>query len=159
MVGTSPELKKLLNEPDNIYTDFNKIGMFLHTGLEWQAKNMAAEEPEFLCVSLGTNDWYTRFDEFKAGVEAVRKNRHGAVIIWATIRRPVEGIKYPYAKHNNYLRDLAKKDDTFRVADWVRLTNHCPKCLAGDGIHGTIEGYKKRADLYFRAMQKPGVYW
>lgn len=101
-------------------------------------------------VSLGTND----ADGTEAGFETLV---HRAVelvgphrcLVWATIVR--DGS--PRAGFNEILADAAAAHENVRLVDWASIVAEAPGLLAADAVHGTPEGYRRRAEATARAVE------
>lgn len=101
---------------------------------------LGGREP--VLVSLGTNDPAGAVDEFRADVErALRIAGPGRCVIWATIWRsdgPDEGY--------NGVLEQAAGDGRLRLLRWHEMVEDRPELLAPDGVHGSPEGYRARAE-------------
>jgi hypothetical protein len=95
-----------------------------------------------MLVSLGTNDVYTRPEDFRAGVrEALRLAGPDRCVVWYTIFREGEST----TALNGVLREEAERADNLHLVDWEALVRAHPNWLVGDGIHATPAGYAGRA--------------
>jgi hypothetical protein len=94
-----------------------------------------------LVVSLGTNDFDSDGDTFRRQVEEVLALAGPRrCVIWATI-----WLDGPHG-FNEVLRDAARRYPNLELADWAALVEDEPELLAFDGVHGSPEGYARRAE-------------
>ena len=101
-------------------------------------------------VSLGTNDAEGSEAEFRNHVdEAIRVAGPGDCLVWATIVRDGE----PRDGFNEVLRDAASRSARFRLVDWAALVGADDSLLAGDRVHGTPDGYARRAEETARVVR------
>ena len=101
-------------------------------------------------VSLGTNDAEGTEDEFRALVDdAIRVVGPSRCLVWATIVR--DGS--PRASFNEILADTASAHRNVRLVDWASIVAEDPELLASDAVHGTPEGYRRRAEATARAVE------
>jgi hypothetical protein len=69
-------------------------------------------------------------------------------LVWATIVR--DGS--PRAGFNEVLADVAAEHRNVRIVDWASFVADDPELLASDAVHGTPDGYKRRAEATARAV-------
>jgi lysophospholipase L1-like esterase len=101
-------------------------------------------------VSLGTNDAEGTEDEFRALVGgAIRVVGPNRCLVWATIVRDGE----ERTGWNDVLRDAAAEHPNVQLAEWASLVSDDPTLLAGDRVHGTPDGYARRAEETARAIR------
>ena len=101
-------------------------------------------------VSLGTNDAEGTEDEFRALVgDAIRVVGPSRCLVWATIVRDGE----ERAGFDDVLRDAAAEHPNVQLAEWASLVSDDPTLLAGDRVHGTPDGYARRAEETARAIR------
>jgi lysophospholipase L1-like esterase len=101
-------------------------------------------------VSLGTNDAEGTEDEFRALVgDAIRVVGPNRCLVWATIVRDGE----ERTGWNDVLRDAAAEHPNVQLAEWASLASDDPTLLAGDRVHGTPDGYARRAEETARAIR------
>jgi lysophospholipase L1-like esterase len=101
-------------------------------------------------VSLGTNDAEGTEDEFRALVgDAIRVVGPNRCLVWATIVRDGE----ERTGWNDVLRDAAAEHPNVQLAEWASLVSDDPTLLAGDRVHGTPDGYARRAEETARAIR------
>jgi lysophospholipase L1-like esterase len=92
-------------------------------------------------VSLGTNDPQADADGFREHVrEVLRLAGDGRCVIWSTVWRGG-----PNEAFNQVLADEARDNRALRLVDWHAMVAAHREWLAGDGVHGTPEGYAARA--------------
>ncbi len=93
-------------------------------------------------VSLGTNDPAGSEPEFRKLVdEAVAIVGPRRCLVWATIVRDGTGR----TGFDRVLRDAQSDNPNLRLVEWTRLVEQDPTLLAGDAVHGTSDGYARRA--------------
>jgi lysophospholipase L1-like esterase len=101
-------------------------------------------------VSLGTNDAEGTEDEFRALVgDAIRVVGPNRCLVWATIVRDGE----ERTGFDDVLRDAAAEHPNVQLAEWASLVSDDPTLLAGDRVHGTPDGYARRAEETARAIR------
>jgi hypothetical protein len=110
----------------------------------------AVEPAPVVVVSLGTNDPPEDVDGFRAGVRGVlgRVGRERCVV-WATIVR--DGIRTEGL--NGVLRQAARVNADLRLVEWDLMVREMPSLLAADGVHGTRDGYTRRAAAVAAAVR------
>ena len=92
-------------------------------------------------VSLGTNDPDGTHSAIRELVdEALELVGADRCLVWATIARA--GAR---AGFNAVLHDVASANDNVRLVDWAALVDEEPDLLAFDAVHGTSDGYARRA--------------
>jgi hypothetical protein len=106
-------------------------------------------------VSLGTNDPAGSEPEFRTLVdEALAIVGPRRCLVWATIVRDGSGR----TGFDRVLRDARDDNANVRLVEWTRLVEGDPTLLAGDAVHGTPEGYARRAAETARAVHScPGA--
>ncbi len=101
-------------------------------------------------VSLGTNDPPGSEPEFRKLVgEAVAIVGPRRCLVWATIVRDGTGR----TGFDRVLRDAQSDNPNLRLVEWSRLVEQDPTLLAGDAVHGTPEGYARRAEETAQAIR------
>ena len=105
-------------------------------------------------VSLGTNDFDADAATFRAQVdEVLALAGPRRCVVWTTI-----WLDRPH-RLNEVLRDAARRYPNLELADWAGLVEDEPSALAFDGVHGSPEGYARRAalvaDLVRRCLPEP----
>lgn len=101
-------------------------------------------------VSLGTNDSDGSEPEFRELVnEAVAIVGPRRCLVWATVVR--DGA--PRTGFNQVLEDARSEHPNVRLVEWAALVGDDGELLAGDRVHGTPEGYVRRAEETARAIR------
>jgi lysophospholipase L1-like esterase len=101
-------------------------------------------------VSLGTNDADGSEAEFRALVDRALELVGGdRCLVWATIVRDGSAR----AGFNAILARAASGHRNVRLVDWASLVAQDPELLASDAVHGTPEGYRRRAEATARAVE------
>jgi lysophospholipase L1-like esterase len=101
-------------------------------------------------VSLGTNDEQTDVARFHALVESVvAQAGPKRCVVWSTVWR-----NGPNPAFDGVLRDAARRHRNLHVADWAALVGGSPELLAADGVHGTPEGYARKAEQVARLVER-----
>jgi lysophospholipase L1-like esterase len=146
-VGVEPSLRELL--PGWAMSTDDVVGRPTETGLE-RLRAEASSLAPYVVVSLGTNDAVTAVDAFRSAVdEALALAGAHRCVVWATIHR--DGTAYdPF---NEVLRAASDRNRNLRVVDWEAMVERSPSFLAGDGIHGSPNGYTARASAIVAAMR------
>lgn len=129
-----------------------RIGRPLAEGMRILA--VQRDAPAIVAISLFTND-----DPRATGrlAQAVREtaSRPGGCVVWATIARPpYMGVSYAAA--NEVLeRPVGDRElgQSLQLVDWRSLVAQNPSFIAGDGVHGTLAGYRARGRLYADAIR------
>ena len=115
------------------------VGRMTDDGLA-ALERLGGREP--VLISLGTNDPAGAVEAFGEDVDrALRLAGPGRCVIWATIWRP-DG---PDAGYNDVLEQAAA-DRGLRLLRWDEMLARDPELLAPDGVHGSPEGYRARAE-------------
>jgi hypothetical protein len=70
-------------------------------------------------------------------------------LVWATVVR--DGT--PRAGFNQVLEDARSEHPNIRLVEWAALVGENSELLAGDLVHGTPEGYARRAEETARAVR------
>jgi lysophospholipase L1-like esterase len=101
-------------------------------------------------VSLGTNDADGSEAQFAALVEeSTRVVGSGRCLVWATVVRDGE----PRTGFNQVLERARSVNSNLRLVDWAALVGEEPGLLAADRVHGTPDGYARRAADTARAVR------
>jgi lysophospholipase L1-like esterase len=101
-------------------------------------------------VSLGTNDEQTDAAGFRDMVEGVLAQAGPKrCVVWSTVWRNGPNLAF-----NEVLRDAARRHPNLEVADWAGLVGGNPELLAPDGVHGTPEGYTRKAEQVARMVER-----
>ena len=136
------ELAGRTNEVDDV------VGRGTEAGIE-HLRGKGAGLGRYVVVSLGTNDPSDGSAAFRDHVAAVLRLAGTRCVVWATIHRDGDA----YEPFNAVLRDAARVDRNLRLVEWTEMVAAHPEWLAGDGIHGTPEGYRARAAAIVAAMR------
>lgn len=101
-------------------------------------------------VSLGTNDAQEDVAGFRSGVEELMRvaGPHRCVV-WSTIWRGAANTAF-----NDALRAAARQHANLELDDWAALVSTDEALLAGDGVHGSPEGYRRRAESIARIARR-----
>jgi hypothetical protein len=143
MVGSSRYIRKIFTGWD--YEEVSKVGIRMGAALDMLSSDYDETKGllntfDIWFISLGTNDWYTRYHEFVQTVNDVRWLAGDATIIWSTIHRPLE--RGSYRRWNNYLR--LRRDPHFAPADWAAYVEENPSTVGVDKIHPLNYNYLGR---------------
>lgn len=130
-------------------TSDDEVGRSTDGGIEALERAGAGLAP-VVVVSLGTNDPQDDVAGFRRNIrrvlERVGPNR---CVVWATIWRGGSNEAF-----NEALADAAADDDRLVLVDWAAIVGDDPALLAGDGVHGTPEGYERRAREVAAAVRR-----
>ena len=137
-VGTDPWLREELPRWDIDAHD--QVGRTTAEGIEVLRERGAALAP-VVVVSLGTNDLDGTEADFRELVEqAVEIVGPDRCLVWATVARGGERSGF-----NEVLRDAASAHGNIRLVEWASLVAENPELLEFDSVHGTPDGYARRA--------------
>jgi lysophospholipase L1-like esterase len=101
-------------------------------------------------VSLGTNDAEGSEEDFRALVdEALALAGPDRCVVWATVVRDGE----ERTAFDRVLRDAGDAHPNLRLVEWASLVEDDPSLLASDRVHGTPDGYARRAEETARAVR------
>ncbi len=101
-------------------------------------------------VSLGTNDAEGSEDEFRQLVDrAIEIVGRGRCLVWATVVR--DGAER--TGFDRVLRDARAAHPNVHLVEWASLVSDDPSLLADDRVHGTPDGYARRAEETARAIR------
>jgi lysophospholipase L1-like esterase len=146
-VGVEPYLAQEL--PGWRVDAHDRVGRATSEGLDELRARRTTLAP-VVVVSLGTNDAAGTEDEFRALVDdAVRIVGPSRCLVWATIVR--DGVER--TGFDDVLRDAAAAHPNVHLVEWASLASNHPSLLAGDRVHGTPEGYARRAKETARAIR------
>ena len=138
-VGTDPWLREELPRWDIDSQD--RVGRTTTEGIDALRDRGGALAP-VVVVSLGTNDPDGTEAEFRRLVdEAVRIVGPDRCLVWATVARGGE----ERAGFNEVLRDAASAHGNVRLVEWASLVEESSELLEFDLVHGTPDGYARRA--------------
>jgi len=137
-VGTDPWLREELPRWDIDAHD--QVGRTTAEGIEVLRERGGALAP-VVVVSLGTNDLDGTEADFRELVEeAVEIVGPDRCLVWATVSRGGERSGF-----NEVLRDAASAHGNVRLVEWASLVAESPELLEFDQVHGTPDGYARRA--------------
>jgi hypothetical protein len=137
-VGTDPWLREEL--PGWEIDAHDQVGRTTAEGIEVLRERGGALAP-VVVVSLGTNDLDGTEADFRELVEeAVEIVGPDRCLVWATVSRGGERSGF-----NEVLRDAASAHGNVRLVEWASLVAENPGLLEFDQVHGTPDGYERRA--------------
>ena len=146
-VGTEPYLRDELAGWS--IEAYDLVGRATAEGVEELRRVRAALAP-IVVVSLGTNDADGTEEQFRALVaEALRIAGDDRCVVWATVVRdgnPRDGF-------NAVLVEAREAHPSLRLVDWAGIVDARPELLSADLVHGTPEGYARRAADTARAAR------
>jgi hypothetical protein len=146
-VGTDPYLREALSGWRIDAHD--RVGRTTAEGVE-QLRDLGATVAPVVVVSLGTNDADGSEGEFRGLVgDVLRLAGPGRCVVWATIVRGGE----PRDAFNDILEEAAAAHPRLRLLDWDGLVERDGSLLAGDLVHGTPDGYARRAEETARLVR------
>lgn len=138
-VGIEPYLAKEL--PGWRMDAHDRVGLATPEGIE-ELRRLGGRLAPVVVVSLGTNDPDGSEAEFRRLVDdalaAVGPDR---CLVWATIVR--DGIGR--AGFDLVLQKARSDNPNVRLVEWALMVSEDPTLLAEDAVHGTPEGYARRA--------------
>jgi lysophospholipase L1-like esterase len=101
-------------------------------------------------VSLGTNDADGTEAAFRTLVDdAIAVVGPNRCLVWATVVR--DGAER--TGFDRVLRQAQATHSNVRLVEWASLVSEDPSLLAGDRIHGTPDGYARRAEETAREIR------
>jgi hypothetical protein len=154
--GTEPLLPGLL--PGWTVRQDAKRSRPLSTGMQILAAS-SFRTPVVLAFSLFTNDDPRNVSTLESAVRAsLDRAGRGGCAVWATIVRPPYG-GVSYAGANRRLEQLASAPGLagrLLIVPWAAAVRSNPGWLAPDGVHGTPDGYRARAQMYADAARACG---
>ncbi|HEY7178500.1 MAG TPA: hypothetical protein VH305_04935 [Gaiella sp.] len=145
-VGIEPYLAKEL--PGWQIDAHDQVGRATREGVDELRTRRGSLAP-VVVVSLGTNDAAGSEAEFRALVDdAIELVGPARCLVWATIVRDGE----ERAGFDQVLRDASEAHPNMRLVEWASLVSDDESLLALDRVHGTPEGYARRAEETARAI-------
>lgn len=145
-VGIEPYLADAL--PGWRIDAHDRVGRATPEGVE-ELRRVESLAP-VVVVSLGTNDPEGSEAEFRRLLdEAIAIAGPGRCVVWATIVR--DGARR--TGFDDVLRDALSRHASLRLVDWADMVEHDRSLLAADAVHGTPEGYARRAAETARAVR------
>ena len=146
-VGMEPYLAE---ELDGWQIDaHDEVGRATSAGVD-ELRALRGSLAPVVVVSLGTNDADGSDDEFRSLVdEALAIAGPDRCVVWATVVRDGE----ERAGFDRVLRDAGEAHSNLRLLEWASLVAGDASLLASDRVHGTPEGYARRAEETARAVR------
>ena len=127
----------------------DRVGRTTREGVE-RLRELGDSLAPVVVVSLGTNDPEGSEDEFRRLVdEAIGIVGPDRCLLWATIVRDGGGR----APFDMVLDDARAVNANVRLVEWASMVAEDETLLAGDGVHGTPEGYRRRGEQTARAVR------
>jgi len=127
----------------------DRVGRATQEGID-MLRSLGGGLAPVVVVSLGTNDSDGSEPEFRKLVyQAVAIVGPRRCLIWATIVR--DGS--PRTGFNQVLHEARSAHPNIRLVEWADLVGENADLLAGDLVHGTPEGYARRAEETARAIR------
>jgi lysophospholipase L1-like esterase len=146
-VGIEPYLDDAL--PSWRIDAHDRVGRATQEGID-ELRSLGGRLAPVVVVSLGTNDSDGSEPDFRQLV-----NRAVAIVgprrclVWATVVR--DGT--PRTGFNQVLEDARSEHPNIRLVEWAAVVGENSELLAGDLVHGTPEGYARRAEETARAVR------
>jgi hypothetical protein len=146
-VGVDPFLR---DELDGWGVDANdRVGRTTREGVD-ELRRLGSGLAPVVVVSLGTNDNDGSEEEFRGLVEeAIEIVGPGRCLLWATVVR--DGVER--TGFDRVLRAASAANESVRLVDWAEMVAQDDSLLAADLVHGTPEGYARRAEETARAVR------
>lgn len=120
----------------------DQVGRSTADGIE-QLRRVAGTLAPVVVVSLGTNDADGSESEFRELVEeALAIVGSGRCLVWATVVRDGVG-RTPF---NLVLQEARSAHPNLRLVEWALMVSDDDSLLAADFVHGSPEGYARRAE-------------
>jgi lysophospholipase L1-like esterase len=146
-VGVEPYLDEAL--PGWSIEHHNRVGKLSSEGVQELSELRATLAP-VVVVSLGTNDAEGSEDEFARLVEqAVDLVGPRRCLVWVTIVR--DGVER--TSFDEVLREARASRPNLHLVEWAAMVAEDESLLASDQVHGTPEGYAKRAEEIARVVR------
>lgn len=146
-VGIEPYLADEL--PDWRLDAHDRVGRATQEGID-ELRSLGGRLAPVVVVSLGTNDAAGSEPSFRELLgEAVAIVGPRRCLVWATVVR--DGT--PRAGFNRVLEEARAAYPNVRLVDWAALVDDDGELLAGDLVHGTPQGYARRAEETARAIR------
>lgn len=138
-VGIEPYLAREL--PGWRIDTHDRVGRATLEGIE-ELRRLGVRLAPVVVVSLGTNDPDGTEDEFhrlaRTAVSIVGPDR---CLVWATVLRDGR----PRTGFNRVLHEASANNMNVRLVDWAAMVADDARLLEGDLVHGTPDGYARRA--------------
>ena len=146
-VGTEPYLREALD--GWTVEAHDRVGRATLEGV-WELESLASRLAPVVVVSLGTNDAEGSEAAFRRHVlDALRLIGPTRCVVWATIVRDGEARD----GFNAVLREIAAASPNVELVDWAKLVSDDGSLLAADRVHGTPDGYARRAEETARVVR------
>ena len=127
----------------------DRVGRATPEGID-ELQSLGDDLAPVVVVSLGTNDPDGSEPEFRKLVNrAVAIVGPQRCVVWATVVR--DGTAR--TGFNQVLEDARAEHPSVRLVEWAALVEDDGELLAGDLVHGTPEGYARRAEETARAIR------
>ena len=127
----------------------DRVGRATQEGID-MLRSLGGGLAPVVVVSLGTNDSDGSEPEFRKLVDqAVAIVGPRRCLVWATVVR--DGS--PRTGFNLVLHEARSAHPNIRLVEWADLVGENSDLLAGDLVHGTPEGYARRAEETARAIR------
>jgi len=127
----------------------DRVGRATQEGID-MLRSLGGGLAPVVVVSLGTNDSDGSEPEFRKLVyQAVAIVGPRRCLVWATVVR--DGS--PRTGFNQVLHEARSAQPNIRLVEWADLVGENSDLLAGDLVHGTPEGYARRAEETARAIR------
>jgi hypothetical protein len=127
----------------------DRVGRATQEGID-ELRSLGSGLAPVVVVSLGTNDADGSEPAFRKLVnQAVAIVGPQRCLVWATVVR--DGT--PRTGFNQVLDDARSEHSNIRLVEWAALVGDDRELLAGDLVHGTPEGYARRAEETARAIR------
>lgn len=127
----------------------DRVGRTTREGID-ELRRLGAALAPVVVVSLGTNDLDGSEEEFRGYVEeATEIVGPRRCLLWATIIR--DGVER--TGFDRVLREASAANESLRLVDWAEMVAQDDSLLAADLVHGTPEGYARRAAETARAVR------
>ena len=125
------------------------VGRATPEGIE-ELRRLDGSLAPVVVVSLGTNDPDGSEAEFgRLVAEALAIAGPHRCLVWATVVR--DGARR--SGFDDVLESARSENGNLRLVDWAGLVEHDRSLLAEDAVHGTPEGYARRAEETARAIR------
>ena len=146
-VGIEPYLAKEL--PGWRVDAHDRVGRATAEGVD-ELRALRRSLAPVVVVSLGTNDAEGSEEEFRTLVDdAIAVVGPNRCLVWATVVR--DGAER--TGFDRVLRAASAAHPNVRLVEWASLVSDDPSLLAGDRVHGTPDGYARRAEETARAIR------
>ena len=146
-VGIEPDLAEQL--PGWEIDAHDLVGRATPEGVE-ELRRLGGALAPVVVVSLGTNDPDGSESDFRRLVdEAIALAGPQRCLVWATIVRDGR----PRSGFNQVLEGARSEHHNIRLVEWAALVGEETDLLAADLVHGTPEGYARRAEETARAIR------